>query len=114
MSITYVVGPPDTTAPVMSAVAGGSITASAATITWTTNEVSDSQVDYGPTTAYGSTSPLLGSLVTAHSVAISGLTAGTIYHYRVRSHDASGNMTVSGDLTFTTLASVSVTLAWDP
>ena len=37
----------DTTAPTISAVQAGSITSSGATITWTTNEASDSQVEYG-------------------------------------------------------------------
>src|SRR5206468_6134901 len=35
------------------------------------------------------------ALVTAHSVPLSGLTAGTTYYYRVRSADAAGNATVS-------------------
>jgi len=46
---------------------------------------------------------------------VTGLTASTAYHFRVRSRDAAGNLTVSGDFTFTTAAvdvtppSVSVT-----
>src|SRR5204862_3210270 len=48
----------DTTAPVISAVTASAITATGATITWTTNETSDTQVDYGTTTAYGSTTTL--------------------------------------------------------
>jgi hypothetical protein len=94
----------DTTAPVISAVAASSITASGATIGWTTNDASDSQVDYGTTTAYGSANALNGSLVTAHSMSLSGLTGSTLYHYRVRSRDASGNLALSGDFTFTTAA----------
>jgi hypothetical protein len=43
--------------------------------------------------------------VTNHSVTLSGLTANTTYHYRVRSKDAAGNQAASGDLTFTTAAS---------
>ena len=59
----------DTTPPVISAVAAASITASGATISWTTDEVSDSQVDFGLTAAYGSaTSVLNATLVTAHTV----------------------------------------------
>jgi hypothetical protein len=95
----------DTTPPVISAVAASSITASGATITWTTNEAGDSQVDYGPTTAYGSSTALDATLVTAHSQTLSGLAAGTLYHYRVKSRDAAGNLAVSGDFTFTTVAS---------
>src|SRR5207302_1241226 len=41
----------DTTAPAISAVAVSNIGASGATISWTTNEVSSSEVEYGLTTA---------------------------------------------------------------
>src|ERR1039458_8881977 len=44
--------------PVISGVSAGSITSGSATITWTTDPASDSQVAYGTTTAYGSTSAL--------------------------------------------------------
>ncbi|MCU0290734.1 MAG: lamin tail domain-containing protein [Thermoanaerobaculaceae bacterium] len=74
------------------------------TIAWTTNEASDSRVEYGLTATYGSTasSP---ALVTAHSVTITGLTAATPYHVRVGSADGCGNgPTWSPDGTFTTLA----------
>ena len=93
---------PDTTPPVISNVAAGGITSSRATITWTTNENSDSQVEYGLTTSYGQSTTLNPTLVTAHSQSLSGLTAETVYHYRVKSRDAAGNLAVSGDFTFTT------------
>jgi hypothetical protein len=92
----------DTTAPSVSAVVASAITSSGAAITWTTNEASDSQVEYGTTTAYGSTTPLDASLVTAHSRSVSGLAPGTLYHYRVKSRDAASNLAVSSDFTFTT------------
>src|SRR5204862_537245 len=95
----------DTTAPVISAVAGSGVTTSAATITWTTNEASDSQVDYGTTATYGSSSALNASPVTAHSVVLSGLTSATTYHFRVRSSAAaaSSGVTTSGaTITWTT------------
>lgn len=92
----------DTTPPVLSAVSAANVSTSTATIDWTTNEPSDSQVEYGLTAAYGSTTPLDGRLVTAHSQALSGLAAGTVYHYRVTSKDAWGNVTTSADFTFTT------------
>ena len=59
------------------------------TVTWTTDEPSDSRLEYGPTTAYGSTASG-PALVTAHSVTVSGLTAGTTYHFRAGSTDACG------------------------
>jgi hypothetical protein len=92
----------DTSAPAISAVTASAITAAGATITWTSDEASDSQVEYGLTTSYGSVTPLNGSMVTAHSVPLTGLTDATVYHYRVRSRDAAGNLATSGDFTVTT------------
>ena len=102
---------PDTTPPVISGMATSGITGTAATLTWTTNELADSQVDYGTTTAYGSSTALSATLVLAHSQAVSGLAASTVYHYRVRSKDAAGNLAVSGDATFKTLDTVPPTAA---
>src|SRR3989442_1224297 len=73
-----------------------------ATVTWTTDIGADSQVEYGTTTAYGSKSALNSSLVTSHSVRLSGLTRLTTYHYRVLSRASSSGLAVSGDFTFTT------------
>ena len=95
---------PDTTPPVISSIATGNITPIGATVTWTTNESADTQVEYGLTTAYGSQTTLNTSQVTSHSAQLSGLTAGTLYHYRVKSRDAAGNLSVSTDGTFTTAA----------
>jgi hypothetical protein len=94
--------PPDTTPPAISGVSASGITSSGATISWTTNETSDSQVEYGTTTAYGSSTALNSSRVTSHSQALNGLSAGALYHYRVKSRDAAGNLALSGDNTFTT------------
>jgi len=68
----------DTTPPSISAVLASGITASGAAMTWTTNEASDNQVDYGPTTAYGSSTTLNVSLVVAHAAALTGLAPATI------------------------------------
>lgn len=73
-----------------------------ATVGWTTDEPSDTQVEYGRTTSYGSLTPLNSSLVTSHSQVIRGLRPSTWYHIRIRSRDAAGNLTVSGDVTFRT------------
>src|SRR2546426_10183902 len=95
-------GVTDVTAPVISAVTSSSITSSSATIGWTTNEASDTQVEYGLTTAYGNTTSLQTSLVTSHSQALSGLARNTWYHYRVKSRDAAGNPAPSGPFPLTT------------
>jgi hypothetical protein len=92
----------DVTPPVISGVNASSLTSVSAVIGWTTNEASDSQVEYGTTTSYGSSTTLNSSMVTSHSVALSGLTGGTLYHYRAKSKDASGNPATSADTTFNT------------
>ncbi|HEX9505091.1 MAG TPA: LamG-like jellyroll fold domain-containing protein, partial [Acidimicrobiia bacterium] len=95
-------GAVDTTPPVITAVSASGVTHEAAKITWTTDENADGQVEYGTTVAYGSTTPVTSTFVTSHAVALSGLSATTQYHYRVKSRDAWGNLAVSGDFTFTT------------
>jgi len=93
--------PPDTTPPVISGVAAAPVS-SGANITWATNENSDTQVEYGTTTAYGSSTTLNPNLVTAHPQALGSLASATLHHYRVKSRDAAGNLAVSADFTFTT------------
>jgi glucose/arabinose dehydrogenase len=62
------------------------------TITWTTDIPADSQVQYGPTATYGSTTPLDRTLVMNHSVTITGLTRRAQYSFQVLSRDAAGNL----------------------
>ena len=90
------------TPPVISNVAASNVTSSSATLTWTTNAVSSSQVEYGRSTAYGNVTLLDTSLVTVHSQTLSGLGKNTWYHYRVLSRHAGGNLAVSGDFAFKT------------
>jgi glucose/arabinose dehydrogenase len=93
---------PDTTPPQLTAISATDVASTSARIVWTTDEGSDSQVEYGTSTAYGSTTSLDSNLVTSHSVNLSGLTAATTYHYRVKSRDSAGNLAISGNFTFTT------------
>jgi glucose/arabinose dehydrogenase len=92
----------DRTAPTISGRTATNITGSSAQITWTTNEAATSRVEYGLTTSYGSSTTLDPTLVTAHSVALTGLASNTTYNYRVRSIDAAGNEAVSANSTFKT------------
>ncbi len=100
--LTRVASSSDTTAPVILAIATGAITGNSATITWTTNEASTTQVEFGLTMAYGSLTTLDSALMLSHSVALSGLVGSTTYHFRVRSRDDAGNLATSADGTFTT------------
>lgn len=99
----------DLTPPVLSSVSSSSITSSGAIISWNSDEPSDTQVEYGPTASYGHVTVLSPSLLAGHSAALSGLSPGTLHHYRARSRDASGNLAVSPDFAFTTSPSSSDT-----
>ncbi len=92
----------DTTAPSISSVSSTGVSQSSATITWTTNEIATSYVEYGTTTSYGSNTTLNTTKVTSHSQTITGLTSGATYHYRVSSSDSAGNSKTSADYDFTT------------
>jgi len=94
----------DITLPVISAITAGGMTQTGATITWTTDEPATSQVEYGVTDQYGSATTPDSTMVTSHSVSLTGLTAGTTYHFRVKSADAANNEAVSADYTFDTSA----------
>lgn len=100
---------PDATPPSISAITAGAITSTGAQITWTTDEAANSVVEYGTTTGYGA-NVTVAAMVTGHSLSLTGLTPFTTYHYRVRSSDASGNLTTSTDRTFQTLLPASPTI----
>ncbi len=89
----------------ISNVAAVAIGATSASIVWSTSQPSTSQVQYGVSASYGSTSDLGTGLVTLHSRVLSGLSASSTYHYRVISTDMNGNSIQSDDFTFTTMAS---------
>lgn len=90
----------DTTPPVISDISS-TTTETTATITWKTDENSDSKVEYGKTTSYGMQSSNT-EMVTSHSIQLTGLESGTTYHYKVTSSDAANNKGDSADATFTT------------
>jgi hypothetical protein len=86
------------------------LTATTATINWTTNNPADSVVDFGLNSSYGlsdsSTTP-----VTTHSVQLTSsfLLPETLLHYRVQSTDQSGNV-ISGTDKSLELPGVPVTI----
>jgi hypothetical protein len=93
----------DINAPTISSISS-SVERTTSTLTWTTNENSSSQVAYGLTSSYGSTTTEAdtSTRVTSHSVSITGLTCNTTYHYKVISKDSSSNTSADNDTTFTT------------
>ena len=90
--------------PRITNVAATNVTTSGALVSWSLDVPATGQVEFGKTTAYGQlTTPELSYTYTAHRQQLSGLTLGTLYHFRVKSQDATGHMSISGDGTFLTL-----------
>jgi lysophospholipase L1-like esterase/uncharacterized OsmC-like protein len=93
----------DTTDPVISNTSSSSDTTTI-TLSWDTDEAASTQIEYGTTISYGSstveedTSPR----VTSHDQTITGLTSCTTYHIRAVSEDAAGNIGYSSDIEVTT------------
>jgi len=80
----------DNTPPIITNVQTKSITHNSATITWDTDESSNSRVNYGTTTDLSDTE-FDGSRVTYHSIGLLGLQPETTYYYEVESADSYGN-----------------------
>ncbi|MBM4249663.1 MAG: hypothetical protein FJ149_09590 [Euryarchaeota archaeon] len=99
----------DTAGPVIANVRVSALTDTTALITWTTDEDSDSLVEFGLSANYGSSVPV-NDFVTSHSVWLKGLAPTTTYHFRVQSRDLAGNPpTVTGDYIFITTATPDTT-----
>ncbi|NIA02242.1 MAG: hypothetical protein GWP15_02565 [Nitrospirae bacterium] len=77
-----------------------------ATVTWTTNQTGSTQVDYGLTDSYGSSTAEADTdtRVLSHSDTLSNLVANTTYHFQTASNDLNSNQVLSTDQSFTTLA----------
>lgn len=84
----------DTTAPVISGIAGSAIASTTATVSWNTNELATGKLWYGtstPLTLYmQNTTPSL-----AHSFNLIGLTASTTYSLLIESTDNASNTATS-------------------
>jgi hypothetical protein len=87
----------DTTPPLLTAVSATPHIDGTATITWTTNEASDSKVDYGTDAGTLSSQETDAALVTSHSVTLTGLAASTTYFFRATSTDGASNAATEPD-----------------
>ncbi len=91
----------DNTPPVINNIQVSSVSHSTATITWMTDEPSNSVINYGLNSSYRSKK--VGSTqATTHNITLTGLTPNTTYHYQVKSADRSNNTASSNDRVFTT------------
>ncbi|MFC1713066.1 putative Ig domain-containing protein [Candidatus Poribacteria bacterium] len=90
----------DVTRPVItSGPSVSAITPTSVVITWVTDEVCSSVVEYGTHTGYGLTVEGADN-VKEHSVSLDSLLRNTKYYYRVGSTDSSGNTVWSAQKTF--------------
>jgi len=100
----------DITPPIISNIQATNITETSATITWTTDELSSSEVWYAASSTihwYTATGTIAVKVtdtnnVTSHSIGLSGLSSGKIYYYIVVSKDSAGNTATSTEQSFTT------------
>jgi len=99
----------ETVPPAISSIQNSSITTSGVTINWTTDEGSNSSVDYGINTSLGSSTGLDDN-VTSHSINLTGLNSGILYYYNLTSCDVVGNCNSTGTYNFTTTAEAEVVL----
>ncbi len=93
----------DTVPPVISEVAVTDITESGGTVVWVTDEPANSQVMICDPEGRCTWTDLDETLVTEHSVVLSGLETGLTYHLTIASTDAKGNQTLH-ETDFTTKA----------
>lgn len=73
--------------PFISNISAGTPSHASATVTWSTDENTNTQIQYGLTSSYSDSSSLDATSTTSHSVNISGLAPSTTYHYRVLSRN---------------------------
>lgn len=93
----------DNTTPVFSSISASS-TSSGAVITWTSDSLTSTQVNFGLTSSYGSstTEADTSPRVTSHSVTISGLPVCTRFYYQVQGKNAALTTATSSASTWRT------------
>ena len=86
----------DVTPPVISSISHTVLGTNSARITWTTDKISNSKVNYGKTTSLGS-SKSDGDFVLNHEITLTSLSSGTKYYYEVVSYDYTGLTTTDSN-----------------
>ncbi len=82
----------DVTPPAITNIEVSTTTPSSATITWVTDELSDTRTVYGLSEGTAVGVPIQPALVKQHTVTLTGLVQGRTYYYQVKSADTSGNV----------------------
>ena len=101
---------PDMTPPVITNISAISITKDSATITWETDEPSDSLVKYGTQPGNYTETAYNASDVIYHSIVLTGLTKNTTYYYIVNSTDPSNNSAQSVEYAFKTFDEITISI----
>ncbi len=99
--VAYFTVKKDSTPPVISNLKISNITANEATISWSTNEIATSEIQYGVNNTLQKTLRDT-NYVTTHQFTLSNLTPKTKYRVRVKGRDVLGNLSVGRDTSFTT------------
>lgn len=79
------------------------VSTSSAVIIWKTSEQADSQVFYGTSESYASSSAVSATNATSHEMKLVGLKSGTNYFYKVVSKNSSGKTIEKSGFEFNTL-----------
>ena len=85
------------------------ITENSAKISWTTEQPTQSRIEYGKTTSYGTT--LSHSVEeTTHSMTLTSLTPSTTYHFRIVATSSNGTTAYSSDRSLKTNGVIFITI----
>ncbi len=92
----------DSSVPVFNQTPSASVGSDSATISWTTNERTNTSLSRGTSSTSFSANHTVTDFSTSHSVGISSLSASTTYYYNITACDAVGNCATNGTYSFTT------------
>jgi len=95
--------------PTISNVEVTDLTLGSAVINWSAVSLASAQIEYGESTAYGSSVSVSVGSTGTYSTKLSALKDSTTYHFRIRAVDIDGTDITSDDYTFTTVTFPKVT-----
>lgn len=107
IQVTNNPAPPDTIPPnITVGPSAVDISQTTARIIWTTDELSDSKINYGTAPGQYTFESYNATMTQSHNITLTSLLSRTTYYYIVRSIDGAGNATVSTERTFVTAAQI--------
>src|SRR4051794_38474142 len=91
--------------PAISSIAVSDVSEHGAVVTWVTSEPATGAIEFGLAGDQQTAIPLFKA-ETAHTATLAGLSAATLYHFRVTAKGSTGAVGSSDDQTFTTLGTI--------